>query len=311
MQGSQADKSKHTQLLSVGQATASPIVEEDEGVETSTPPPYMEITSPNQPLAAPSDNLNQKMHAGDNDLELEGTEDQFIMASRVDNVVASPMPTHGPSPSIDVMPVADSVVISQEDLDQLEKVNPLNTFDFLANDILFSRSTGRSSNVSAEDPSPTSKDNLLAEFQSKVPRADLFDAIGQDEGTILDVKYFLCKLRNLPSGSKFETFSKALEPLLENIKQGFHQKKAGQAKLKEQTARCDKLLDEVIAFKAKLEAFRQETPTIQHQVVDIDSSIAKYKAEIERLENQKIHLLAKEDLMKQEAQIAIQKVKES
>lgn len=172
-------------------------------------------------------------------------------------------------------------------------------------------STRRSSNVSAEDPSQTSKDNLLAEFRSKVLRADLFNAIGQDEGTILDMKELLCKLSNLPSGSKFQTFSKALEPLLENIKQGFHQKKAGQAKLEEQTARCDQLLDEVTAFKAKLESFRQETPTIQHQVADIDSSIAKHKAEIERLENQKVQLLAKENLMKQEAQIAIQKVKES
>jgi len=65
--------------------------------------------------------------------------------------------------------------------------------------------------------------------------------------------------------------------------------------------RCDQLLDEVAAFKAKLEAFRQETSTIQQRVAEIDSTIAKYKAEIENLETQKVSLLAKGDLMKQEA----------
>lgn len=43
----------------------------------------------------------------------------------------------------------------------------------------------------------------------------------------------------------------------------------------------------------------------------INSTIAKYKAEIQNFETQKTKLLAKEDLMNQEAQVAIQKVKES
>jgi len=56
----------------------------------------------------------------------------------------------------------------------------------------------------------------------------------------------------------------ALEPLLEGIGQGFQHKKTNQAKVEEQTLRCDQLLDEVAAFKAKVEAFRQEIPT-NHQ----------------------------------------------
>ncbi|XP_039687867.1 uncharacterized protein [Medicago truncatula] len=64
-------------------------------------------------------------------------------------------------------------------------------------------------------------------------------------------------------------------------------------------------------FHSLLEAFRQEIPLIQSQVEDIDSSIAQYKAKIEQLEDQKAQLLAKEGLMKSEAQIAIKKIKES
>lgn len=150
--------------MSTGQATTSPIAEEDEGVETSTPPPFLEMTSPNQPLAAPSENLNQEMCAGDNDLDLEGIVDQFAIASREDNFVVSPTPATGQNSSIDVIPAPDNVAISKEELDRLERVNPLDAFDFLAHDVLFSRSIGRSSNVSADDPSQTSKDSLLEEF---------------------------------------------------------------------------------------------------------------------------------------------------
>jgi len=69
--------------------------------------------------------------------------------------------------STEVMPttnVQSTKIISQEDFNQLEKVNPLDAFDFLAQNVLFSRSTGKSSNVSTDDPSETSKENLLAEF---------------------------------------------------------------------------------------------------------------------------------------------------
>ena len=83
------------------------------------------------------------------------------------------------------------------------------------------------------------------------------------------------------------------------------------AKLKEDTLRYDQFLDEVAAFKAKLEVFRQEIPLNQRKVAEIDSAIAKYQAKILNLETQKNELLSQDNLMKQEAQVAIQKAKES
>ena len=141
--------------------------------------------------------------------------------------------------------------------------------------------------------------------------ANLFEAIEHDENIIAEVKELLCKLGTLLSGSKIQEFSRVLKPLLEGIGQGFQQKRVAQAKLEEKTLRCDQLLDEVDAFKAKLEVFRQEIPINQQRVAEIYSTIAKYKAEILNLETQKNNLLAKENLMKQEAQVAIQKAKES
>jgi len=214
----------------------------------------------------------------------------------------------------EVMPTKNAQsakVLSQEDLDQLEKSNPLDAFEFLAQDVLFSRSTGKSSNVSADDASETSKENLLAELRSKVLKANMFEAIEQDENIIAEVKELLCKLGTLLSRSKIQEFSRVLEPLLGGIGQGFQQKRVAQAKLEEKTLCCDQLLDEVAAFKAKVEVFRQEIPINQQKVAKIDSTIAKYKAEILNLGTQKNNLLAKENLMKQEAQVAIQKTKES
>ena len=43
---------------------------------------------------------------------------------------------------------------------------------------------------------------------------------------------------------------------MEGIGQSFQQKRVVQAKLEEDTLHCDQLLDEVVAFKAKLEVFR-------------------------------------------------------
>jgi len=138
-----------------------------------------------------------------------------------------------------------------------------------------------------------------------------WEAIEQDENIIAEVKELLCRLGSLLSGSKIQEFSRVLEPLSEDIGQSFQHKRVAQAKLEKKTLRCDQLLDEVAAFKAKLEVFRHEIPINQQKVAEIDSTIAKYKAEILNLENQKDNLLAKENLMKQEAQVAIQKAKES
>jgi len=79
MQGiehSQADKSHHAQLLSTNQATTSPITEEDEGVETSTPPPHFETTSHNQLPSTPGEDVARETSVGDSDLD--GRENQYI-----------------------------------------------------------------------------------------------------------------------------------------------------------------------------------------------------------------------------------------
>ena len=111
--------------------------------------------------------------------------------------------TPGEKLSTEVMPtmnVQPAKIISQEDLDQLEKANPLDAFDFLVQDVLFSMSTRKSSNVSVDDPSENSKENLLVEFRSKVLGANLFEAIEKDENIIVEVKELLCKLGILLSG---------------------------------------------------------------------------------------------------------------
>jgi len=69
IEGSQTDKSQHAQLLSTDQATTSPIAEEDEGVETSTPPPHFEVTSPNQLPAAPREDVDREISVSDSDLD--------------------------------------------------------------------------------------------------------------------------------------------------------------------------------------------------------------------------------------------------
>ena len=211
-----------------------------------------------------------------------------------------------------VVNVQSNVAISQEELDQLEKDNPLEAFDFLMkSDVLFSKSTGKSLDVSANDPSETSKDNLLAEFRNKVLGVNLFEAIEQNDAIIFEVKELLQKLGEHPSRLKFREFSQALELLVEGINQGFQQKKAGQSKLEEQTLRCNQLLAEVATFQEKLDAFRQEAPNPQQKVAELDATIAKYQAEIQNLELQKANILEKESHLKKEASVAIQKIKES
>jgi len=157
----------------------------------------------------------------------------------------------------------------------------------------------------------SSKKNLLAGLRSKVLKANLCDAIEQDDNIIAEVKELLCRLSALLPGSKIQEFCRALAPLMERIGQSFQKKRVTQANLEEKTLRCDQLLDEVAVFKAKLEVFRQEIPIKQQKVAEIDSAIAKYRAEILSLETQKNKLLAQENLIKQEAQVAIQKAKES
>lgn len=80
------------------------------------------------------------------------------------------------------------IVIRKEELYQLEKTYPIDAFDFLVkSDILFSKSLGKSSDPSTDNPSETSKENLVAEFRSKVLGVNLFESIRQDENVILEV----------------------------------------------------------------------------------------------------------------------------
>ena len=194
--------------------------------------------------------MDKEISVGDTDLDLGVRANQYILASREDNVGLVQSTTHGEKSSTEITPTTNvqptNSIISQEDLDQLEKVNPLDAFDFLSQDVIFSKSTGKSSNVSVDDPSKTSRENLLDEFRSKVLGANLFEAIEQHENIIIEVKELLCKLGNLLSGSKFQEFSQVLEPLLESIGQGFQQKKAGQAKLSDFKNQLHKLTSEFV-----------------------------------------------------------------
>jgi chromosome segregation ATPase len=98
---------------------------------------------------------------------------------------------------------------------------------------------------------------------------------------------------------------------MDGINQGFVEKKIDQSKLEEKTLHCNQLLAEVATFQAKLDAFRLKIPNVQQKVGEIDSTIAKYKVEIQSLELQKTAILEKDDLMRKEASAAILKVKES
>jgi len=102
----------------------------------------------------PGEDVARETSVGDNDLNDRAY--QYILASREDNASLDQPNTPGEKLPTEVTPttnVQPAKIISQEDFDQLEKANPLDAFDFLAQDVLFSRSTRKSSNVSADDPS--------------------------------------------------------------------------------------------------------------------------------------------------------------
>jgi len=101
------------------------------------------------------------------DSDLEVVVDQYILASREENTDLAQLNVPGEKSLAEASPaksVQSVKTLSQEELDQLEKANPLDAFDVLAQDFLLSRSTGKLSNVSTEDVSDISKENLLAEL---------------------------------------------------------------------------------------------------------------------------------------------------
>ena len=184
---------------------ASPIVEEEADVESSPSLLNLEVLSSKQRPDSHAEDLRQ---------------DQQIVAVTQCNVDIGSAFDLGNS-SNDVTPVVDvqsNVAISQEELDQLEKDNPLEAFDLLMkSDALFSKSTGKSPDVSTNDPLESSRDSLLAEFRCKVLGVNLFETIEQNDAVIFEVKELLQKLGELPSGSRFQEFSQALKPLIKGI----------------------------------------------------------------------------------------------
>jgi len=146
------------------------------------------VLSPDQRPASHAEDLGQEQSKGGDGQNSAGhlipdaSSDQHIVVVTKCNVDLGSAFDLGDKSSKDATPMANvqttNVAISQEELDQLEKNNPLEAFDFLIkSDVLFSRSTGKSPDVSANDPSETSKENLLAEFRNKVFGINLFEAI--------------------------------------------------------------------------------------------------------------------------------------
>lgn len=173
------------------------------------------------------------------------------------------------------------VAIDPTELDRLRKVNPLAAFDLLMkNNALFSDSCGKSSNVSADTPSENLQENLLAEFRTKVLKADLVEVVEQSNDYVAEVKELLRKLGDLPSGSIFRDFAQTFVPLLDDLSRCLQQKKSNQAQIEEQTQLRNKILEDISAFQRKFELFKQRAPTTQREIEDINASIAEHEAEI-------------------------------
>ena len=109
---SNADTSQQAQLPTIDLLAASPIAEEEAGVESSPPLLNLEVTSPNQ-------------HPGDSSLDAHT--DQHIVVGKY-NVSLGNTSNPGDNSSKDATPMVKiqttNVALSQEELDQLEKDNP-------------------------------------------------------------------------------------------------------------------------------------------------------------------------------------------
>jgi len=114
------------------------------------------------------------------------------------------------------------MTISLEELERLEKINPIEEFNLMIKSgVIFSKTTEGSLNNSIDDPLETSKENLLVELQTKVLEVDLFQAIEQDASIIPEIKGLLHKLSKPSFGSKFQEFSKNLDSLMDDIDLSF------------------------------------------------------------------------------------------
>ena len=132
------------------------------------------MTSPNQHPKSYVEGSENDQSKGNDDLidagdsSLDAHTDQQLVVRKY-NISLGNTSNLDDNSSKDATPMVkiqiDNVALSQEELAQLEKDNPLEAFDFLVkSDVLFYKSTEKSSEISTDDPSETLKDNLLAEF---------------------------------------------------------------------------------------------------------------------------------------------------
>ena len=197
----------------------------------------------------------------------------------------------------------DTPMIDLEEIDRLAKDDPFNAFALIAkSNTLFSTSTGQTSDSSKGNPSETSKNNLLAEFQKKIIEANLLELIEKDAGALAEIKSLFEKLGALPTGWKFRNLFNYLEPMLESANQNFQKRKTGQAQMAEKKAYHDQIVIELSSFQEKFKTLQQERNNAKQQVVDID-------AKIKELEAQKAEILAKDEARNREANEAINKFK--
>jgi len=165
--------------MSADLLATSPIVEEEADIESSPSPLNLEVLSPKQRLVSHAEDLRQ--------------DQQMVAVTQCNFDIGSTFGLGDSSKdTTSAVDVHSNVAISQEELDQLEKDSPLEAFDFLMkSDALFSKSIGKSPDVSANDPLESSRDSLLAEFRRKVLDVNLFEAIEQNDAVILEVKELL------------------------------------------------------------------------------------------------------------------------
>ena len=197
----------------------------------------------------------------------------------------------------------DAPMIDLEEIDRLAKDDPFNAFALIAkSNTLFSTSTGQTSDSSKGNPSETSKNNLLAEFQKKIIEANLLELIEKDAGALAEIKSLFEKLDALPTGWKFRNLFNYLEPMLESANQNFQKRKTDQAQMEEKKAYHDQIVIELSSFQEKFKTLQQERNNAKQQVVDID-------AKIKELETQKAEILAKDEARNREANEAVNKFK--
>ena len=152
----------------------------------------------------------------------------------------------------------DTPMIDLEEIDRLAKDDPFNAFALIAkSNTLFSTSTGQTSDSSKGNPSETSKNNLLAEFQKKIIEANLLELIEKDAGALAEIRSLFEKLGALPTGWKFRNLFNYLEPMLESANQNFQKRKTGQAQMAEKKAHHDQIVIELSSFQKNLEFFNK------------------------------------------------------